>query len=62
MWRGWCRNCAGNSVVGASADYWNKFYVKRIYCPNGSTAAAHLASQSTFQGQEAHKYNIVIPV
>lgn len=57
-----CRDCAGDSVVGTSADYWNKFYVKRIFGPNGSTAAAHLAQEGTFQGQEAHKYNIVIPV
>lgn len=49
-------------MVGTNADYFNKFYVKRIYEGNGATAVAHLAEQSTFQGEEAYKYHIVIPV
>ena len=58
-----CRDCAADSVVGTTADYWNKFYVQFAFGGNnGNTEALHLAEQTTFDGQEAHIYNIAIAV
>ena len=50
-------------MVGTTADYWNKFYVQFAFGGNnGNTEALHLAEQTTFEGQEAHIYNIAIAV
>ena len=58
-----CRSCDAGSVVGTTADYFNKFYVRFAFAGNnGNTESLHLAAQSTFEGQEAHIYNIAIDV
>lgn len=61
-----CRACAANSALGTGvASFANKFYAKNVWLGGTgpfATAANHLAVQGTFNGEETHKYQIVLEI